>query len=81
MSHASKPQVDARTRRTSSMILLVGITPPAFSPWRPGDAYSQAKAEVCKKSQKYCTLLHSDVNPTGLALWIFCLIHVIVTKT
>ena len=27
------------------------------------------------------TLLHSHVNPTGLALWIFCLIHVIVTET
>ena len=27
------------------------------------------------------TLLHSDVNPTRLALWIFCLFHVIVTKT
>ena len=27
------------------------------------------------------TLLHSDVNPTDLALWIFCLIHFIVTKT
>ena len=27
------------------------------------------------------TLLHSDVNPTGLALWIFCLIHIFVTWT
>ena len=27
------------------------------------------------------TLLHSDVNPTGLVLWIFCLILLIVTKT
>ena len=27
------------------------------------------------------TLLHSDVNPTGPLLWMFCLIHLIVTKT
>ena len=27
------------------------------------------------------TLLHSDVNPTGPVLWVFCLIHVIVTWT
>ena len=27
------------------------------------------------------TQLHSDVNPTGLALWIFFLFHVIVTET
>ena len=27
------------------------------------------------------TLPHSDVNPTGLSLRIFCLVHLIVTKT
>ena len=30
----------------SPMILLDSTTPPPFSPWRPGDAYSQEKAEV-----------------------------------
>ena len=34
-----------------------------------------------RAQQRQSTLLHSDVNPTGLALWIFCLIHVIVTET
>ena len=27
------------------------------------------------------TLLHSHVNPTGLSLWVFCLIILIVTET
>ena len=27
------------------------------------------------------TLLHSNVNPTGLSLWVFCLIILSVTKT
>ena len=31
---------------TPPPFLLVSITPPTFSPWRPGDAYSREKAEV-----------------------------------
>ena len=31
--------------------------------------------------QRWGTLPHSGVNPTGLSLRIFCLVHLIVTKT
>ena len=36
---------------------------------------------ISQFSMHWHTLLHSDVNPTDPLLWIFCLIHIIVTET
>ena len=45
----------------------------------PANTFVQIFLQI--DQQQVVTLLHSHVNPTGLALWVFCLIILIVTET